>query len=174
MGSEHIGHSFTAGIDFLPNRTLSYFPVSHSHVFGRLIVAAGSDDPRRAAECFADEVIVDFPSVAPAVDRMRRAFMLDERGEALPAAVRISPREARQGVRIPVHVPMRSTCPDCGGRGETWAEVCPRCQGSGTELREQRLRVSVPPGVIDGSRFSLTVAGRHNPPTRIELHVRVS
>jgi len=142
--------------------------------FGHLVVAAGADDPGRESECFADDVIVDFPSVAPAVDRMRRAFLSDERGEALPADVRISQREARHGALVPVHVPVRATCPECGGRGETWAEVCTRCQGTGHELRQQRLRVSVPPGVSDGSRFSLTVAPRHNLPTRIELHVRVA
>ena len=46
-------------------------------------------------ECFADEIAIDFPSVAPAVERMRDAF-LGERagGEVLRADVSLSPRDA--------------------------------------------------------------------------------
>jgi hypothetical protein len=148
----------------------------HPHMydaFGYPIAVSG-DDARREADCFADEVIVDFPSVAPAIDRIRRAFLSEERAEALPAAVRLSPSEARHGALVPLHVPVRSTCRDCGGRGESWSGLCARCTGSGTELLQQRLRVSVPAGVVDGSRFRFTVAPRHNPPTHIELRVRVA
>lgn len=139
---------------------------------GAATVASG--DVRVDTSCFADEVVVDFPSVAPALDRIRRAFLAEERDAALSAAVRLSVREAREGATVPLEVPVRCTCHLCGGRGETWTERCHRCAGSGTELLRHQLRVSVPAGVLDGTRFRFTVTPRHNPPTRIELHVLVA
>jgi hypothetical protein len=136
--------------------------------------AVASGDVRVDSSCFADEVVVDFPSVAPALDRIRSAFLAEERDAALSAAVRLSAREARDGATVPLEVPVRCTCHLCGGRGETWTERCHRCAGSGTELLRHQLRVSVPAGVLDGTRFRFTVTPRHNPPTRIELHVLVA
>ena len=140
---------------------------------GPLAIVGGTDS-RSEASCFADEVVVDFPSVAPAVDRMRSAFLADERAAALNAALRLSHREAREGAVVPLEVPVRCTCHACGGRGETWTERCVRCQGSGIELRRHQLKVSVPAGVLDGSCFNFTVTPRHNPPTRVELRVLVA
>ena len=142
--------------------------------FGRsALVATGADAPQTDG-CFADEVVVDFPSVASAVDRMRRAFLADERGTSLTAAIRLSPREARVGATVPLEVPVRCTCRDCGGRGETWTERCPQCAGSGTRTLRHQLQVSVPAGVLDGTRFYFTVTPRQDPATRIELHVLVA
>jgi hypothetical protein len=131
-------------------------------------------DARPDARCFADEVVIDFPSVASAVDRMRSAFLEEERAAALSAAVRVSAREARIGAMVPLEVPVRCTCHECGGRGETWTEPCHRCQGSGNELRHHQLRVALPAGVLDGTCFNFTVTPRHNPPTRVELRVLVA
>lgn len=135
-------------------------------------VAGGAID--REANCFADEVVVDFPSVAPAVDRMRSAFLADERDATLSAAIQLSMREAMEGATVPLDVPVRCTCHACGGRGETWTEPCARCAGSGIELLRHQLQVLVPAGVLDGTRVHLTVTPRHNPPTRIELRVLVA
>jgi DnaJ-class molecular chaperone len=136
-------------------------------------VAAGIEATADAS-CFADEVVVDFPSVAAAVDRMRNAFLADERGASLTLAMRLSVHEARTGATVPLEVPVRCTCRDCGGRGETWTERCPQCAGSGTRVLRHQLRVSVPAGVLDGTRFYFTVTPRQDPPTRIELHVLVA
>jgi hypothetical protein len=141
--------------------------------FGSTAAAVAGAAIREDASCFADEVVVDFPSVAPAVDRIRRAFLADERAAALSAAIQLSRREAMAGATVPLEVPVRCTCHSCGGRGETWPEPCTRCAGSGTELLHHQLQVSVPAGVLDGARFHFTVTPRHNPPTRIELHVLV-
>ena len=143
--------------------------------FGRGSVALfDAADARPDAGCFADEVVIDFPSVAPAVDRMRNAFLEDERAASLSAAIRLSTREARNGAMVPLAVPVRCTCHACGGRGETWTEPCHRCQGSGTELRHHQLQVAVPAGVLDGTCFRFTVTPRHNPSTRVELRVLVA
>src|SRR5687767_6201340 len=149
MASAHIGHSFTA-IDFSsggPYRTPSFMRGNTFRPIGgdRVAIMAG-EDSRLDASCFADEVVIDFPSVAPAVDRMRSAFLADEVAAALSAAIRLSRREARDGAIVPLEVHVRCTCRDCGGRGETWTEPCVRCQGSGTELRHHQLQVAVPAG----------------------------
>jgi hypothetical protein len=138
------------------------------------VAVAGVDARHDAASCFADEVVIDFPSVAPAVDRMRQAFVADERGEAQRAFITLSTREALEGTTVPLEVPVRCTCHTCGGRGETWTEACRPCRGSGVELLRHQLQVLVPAGVIDGTRFCFTVIPRHHPPTRIELQVQVA
>ena len=140
---------------------------------GPVVIVSGTDS-RAEASCFADEVVVDFPSVAPAVDRMRSAFLADERAAALSAAIRLSHCEARDGAMVPLEVPVRCTCHECGGRGETWNEPCARCQGSGVQLTPHQFQVAVPAGVLDGACFTFTVNPRHNPPTRVELRVLVA
>ena len=139
----------------------------------RIAVLTG-DDARHARNCFADEVVVDFPSVAPAVDRVRSAFLGCERAEAHHATIQLSGREALDGVTRPLAVPVRCTCTGCGGRGESWTERCLRCSGTGIELLEHQLQVTLPPGVSDGACFHFTVTPRHHPSTPIELHVHVS
>jgi hypothetical protein len=142
--------------------------------FGRsALVATGADAPQTDG-CFADEVVVDFPSVAPAVERIRRSFLHDERAASLRATIQLTAREARSGALVPLEVPVSSTCRRCGGRGETWTEPCGCCNGSGAELRRHQLHVSVPAGVVDGARFNFTLIPRHDPPTRIELCVLVA
>jgi hypothetical protein len=139
----------------------------------RIAVMTG-DEARHHANWFADEVVVDFPSVAPAVDRVRSAFLVGERAETLRTTIQVSPREALEGATLPLEVPLRCTCRDCGGRGESWTERCLRCDGSGVEVFRHQLQVTLPRGVCDGTRFHFTVTPRHNPSTRIELHVLVS
>jgi hypothetical protein len=138
----------------------------------RVAVMAG-EDGRFDVSCFADEVVIDFPSVAPAVDRIRRAFLADERPVALSTSIRLSPREAMVGATVPLEVPVRCTCGECGGRGESWTAPCVRCHGGGTELLRHSLQVTIPAGILDGARFQFTVTPRHSPSTRIELTVRL-
>lgn len=141
---------------------------------GGPVAIVGTDDHQHDATCFADDVVVDFPSVLPAIDRMRRAFVADDRGEPLRAALRVSADDARAGARLPIEVPVRCTCRSCGGRGGTWAEPCRVCGGQGVELHPHQVQVALPAGVADGSRFHFTVIARHNPPTRIELEILVA
>ena len=140
---------------------------------GPQVAVIGGEEGHREVSCFADEVVVDFPSMAHAVDRMRSAFLAADRADALDAAIRLSRREAAAGAVVPLDVPVRCTCHDCGGRGESWAEPCACCSGHGTELLHHQLRVSVPAGVVDGARFHFTVTPRHHPSTRIELRIHV-
>lgn len=140
---------------------------------GNQLAVITGEDPRHAS-CFADEVIIDFPSVAGAVDRIRRAFLADERPAPETAVIQLSRRDADRGVIAPLEVPLICTCRRCDGRGESWTESCLHCGGRGTERLRQQLRVTIPAGVLDGTRFVFTVTPPHNPPTRIELSVLVA
>lgn len=137
-------------------------------------IAVASGESRDDSSCFADEVGIDFPSIVPAVDRIRSAFLAEEAENPLSTVIQLSAREARDGARVPVDVPVRCICRDCGGRGETWTEPCSRCHGSGAEQVRHHLQVTVPAGVLDGARFRFTLTPFHHPPTRIELRVLVA
>src|SRR3954466_4614704 len=125
-------------------------------------------------ECFADEIAIDFPSVGNVVDRMRDAF-LGERGDAdvLRAEVSRSQREAFAGHVVSLRLPVRITCPNCGGRGETWTEPCTLCLGSGASLFQQALRVTVPPRVADGACVRFRLKSPDASPVRVELRVAI-
>jgi len=112
--------------------------------------AVVDEDNAHDTSCFADEVVIDFPSPARAIDRMRRAFVAEERS-ALSAELHVSRSEARAGATVHLAVPVRGTCRICGGRGETWTDRCGRCAGSGTEVVRHQLAVSLPAGVHDGA-----------------------
>lgn len=125
-------------------------------------------------ECFADEIAIDFPSVGHLLDRMRHAF-LGERadGDTLMTEVSLSSGDAWKGIVVPLEVPIRGTCPLCGGRGETWAEPCADCCGTGESLFHQRVRLSVPPGVADGARFRFRVSSPDAAELRVEVRVAI-
>jgi hypothetical protein len=140
---------------------------------GEPVALVSTDDRPVDISCFADEVVIDFPSVALAVDRIRRGFLVDEPPRRWPMTVHLSASEARRGVTTPLEVPVRLTCYQCGGRGESWSERCSRCDGSGTLLLHHVVQVTIPAGVIEGDRFYFTVVPRQHTPTRIELQVSV-
>lgn len=125
-------------------------------------------------ECFADEIAIDFPSVGHAVERMRNAFLGEhDDDEILSAEVCLSSREASGGMIVPLDVPVRGTCPACGGRGEVWAERCKGCRGTGDALFHHPVRLTLPAGVVDGARFRFRVKSPHAPPVRVEVRVAI-
>jgi hypothetical protein len=125
-------------------------------------------------ECFADEIAIDFPSVGRVVERMRDGF-LGERVDAdvLRAEVSLSRQEASSGLVVPVAVPVRTTCPRCGGRGETWTEPCADCLGTGESWRHHSVRVSVPRGIADGARLRFRLRIPDASSVRVEVRVAI-
>jgi DnaJ-class molecular chaperone len=125
-------------------------------------------------ECFADEIAIDFPSVGRVVDRMRDAF-LGERPDAdvVSAEVCLSEHEAWRGRIVPLEVPIRGTCPACGGRGETWTERCHRCCGTGASLFVHSVKVALPARVADGATFRFRVRSPHAASVRVEVRVAI-
>ena len=125
-------------------------------------------------ECFADEIAIDFPSVGRVVERMRDAFLGQHvDADLLRADVSLSQREAFAGLVVSVDVPLRVTCPHCGGRGETWTEACTLCRGTGESKLHHPVRVTVPPRVADGARFRFRIKSPGAPPVRVELRVAI-
>ena len=125
-------------------------------------------------ECFADEIAIDFPSVGRVVERMRDAFLGEvEDVDLLRADVWLSQREAFDGLVVPVTVPMRITCPHCGGRGESWTERCHLCGGSGHATFPHEVRVSVPARVADGACVRFRLRSPDSAPVRVELRVAI-
>ncbi len=122
---------------------------------------------------FADEVDVDFPSISSLVERMRESFFGPTLGHPLSAEVRLTPKQASAGVKVPLDVSLRHTCPVCGGRGEVWLEPCGVCAGSGAGLLPHQLQLVVPPGVRDGTCLRFDVTAPFAPATCVEVRISV-
>jgi molecular chaperone DnaJ len=120
-----------------------------------------------------DEVAIDFPSVATVLDRMRHSFFGVGPTVTLFAEIVVTPREAFYGVTVPLEVPLRCTCPRCGGRGETWSEGCLSCCGLGEVPTAHEMRVRIPAGVREGSTFRFSVTPPGAPSTVVEVRVSI-
>ena len=133
---------------------------------------------RDRVPAFNDDVANDFPSmatIARLVPRMRAAFFSTEAevGETHTAHIELTQTEAFKGVRIPFHLPVRPTCPVCGGRGEIGMEFCGLCAGIGTGRLFHQLHFSVPPGVRHGECLKFSVTPPFAAETRVELHIAI-
>jgi hypothetical protein len=127
-----------------------------------------------AHECFADEIAIDFPSAGRVVERMRDSFLCEPPAHDLfEAELSLSPRDAFAGRVMPLVVPIRGACPRCGGRGESWAEPCLQCAGSGEALFHHTVNVAVPPRVSDGATFRFRVTSRHTGSVRVNIRVAI-
>jgi molecular chaperone DnaJ len=125
------------------------------------------------AEWMADEVAIDFPSVSSVLDRMRDSFFRGERETSLAAEIILTPQEAFHGTMVPLHIPLRRTCPRCGGRGEVWAEWCAACGGAGEIAAVERVRLRLPPGVREGARFRFTVSPQSAARTFVDVRITI-
>lgn len=123
---------------------------------------------------FADEVTVDFPSLAPLTARARQAFLAGSEKpprDALSAEVCVSTDDAYRGAVVPLGLRVHGTCHECGGRGEVWSEPCARCSGTGDVEVYHRLALTIPPRVSDGSRFHFRIAAGQ---AAVRVQVRVA
>ena len=128
-------------------------------------------------DCFADEIAIDFPSVEPAVERMRDAF-LGERpddDDVLRREVRVSRREAWDGL---VGADRRADSRACAGTAAAAAKSGPSrardCHGTGAALLHHAVRLTLPPGVADGARFRFRVSSPGAEPVRVEVRVAIT
>ena len=140
---------------------------------GRGRSAAAPGRAEASDEAFRDEVDVDFPSMAKLVGRMRRSFFGEAASRLLSADVRLTPSQADRGVSVPFDVPLRHTCPVCGGRGEVWPDPCGACRGSGVGLLPHQLQLVVPPGVRDGTCLRFDVTPPYAPAARVRMRISV-
>jgi hypothetical protein len=135
-------------------------------------LAAHSADPGRA--CFADEAGIDFPALAVAVERMRRAFVGAEASPAIEVPLDLRRASALRGGDMSVQLPVRRTCERCGGRGEAWDEPCATCAGAGHTEETRDITIALPRGLTDGDRLLVRLGGRHVVPTALTLHVTLT
>jgi molecular chaperone DnaJ len=137
----------------------------------RLLIGNGAAHGR--AEWLTDEIAIDFPSVSSVLDRMRHSFFGDTPLVSLSAEIVVSPYEAFWGTIVPLGVPLRRTCPRCGGRGETWEEWCSVCEGDGEIAAHHEMQLRVPAGVREGERFRFSVMPPGAPHTVVEVRVSI-
>jgi hypothetical protein len=137
----------------------------------RLLVGRRGAHPR--AEWLADEIAIDFPSVASVLDRMRHSFFGAAVSVSLSAEIVLTPQEAFWGAVVPLGVPLRRTCPRCGGRGETWEECCGVCEGEGEVASLHEVQLRIPAGVQESERFRFSVAPAGAPHTLVEVRISI-
>jgi DnaJ-like protein len=123
-------------------------------------------------DCLADEVAIDFPSVSTVLDRMRHAFFGD-RQTRRPPDVFVTPQEAFWGAVVPIAVPIRRTCAQCGGRGEVWNDWCVACGAAGDLPARHQVRLRIPAGVRDGTHVRFRVVAAGIPETIIDARIVV-
>jgi DnaJ-class molecular chaperone len=98
------------------------------------------------------------------------------RGRDIDAEVEVALRDAMRGARMRIELDAEDGCTNCGGtgviareerRGKTRvvraAQPCPVCHGRGTILARRSLEVTIPPGVVDGTRMRLKGQGGKGP-----------
>ncbi len=132
---------------------------------------------RLEAACFADEIAIDFPSVGNLLARAREQFLAEEtfdRGLTLEAEVAVSSLEAYRGTVVPVELRLMTTCERCGGRGETWAEPCAPCRGTGCLPIRHYLKVPVPPRVTHGACLYFRLGAPLDALTRVQVKVAIT
>src|SRR5687768_10210119 len=120
-----------------------------------------------------DEIAIDFPSVSSVLDRMRSSFFGASVAAGLSAEVELTAEEAFWGVSVPLDIPLRQTCTGCGGRGEVWEQWCSTCGGDGEVSAAHALRLRVPAGVRQGTRFRFSVTPPGAVPTTVEVRITV-
>ena len=123
----------------------------------------------------AREIPLGFPSMSPLVPRVVHAFLGPAAGDrpTHSAEISVTSRQARDGAHVPVTLRVRPTCPVCGGRGETWAEPCGVCQGTGSGVMSHQVQLSIPPGVRDGARLRFCIRAPFSADANVELRVAV-
>jgi hypothetical protein len=125
------------------------------------------------ADCLADEVHRDFPSVLTVLDRMRHSFFGGAAAQETGPDIVVTPHEAFWGAIVPLHVPVRRTCTACGGRGEVWNEWCADCGGVGDLDARQAVNLRVPAGVRDGSRIRFRIAAPGIRPALVDARINI-
>lgn len=97
-------------------------------------------------------ILHDFDVISPSFNALRDHLLRNFTGQGTPKAQRVdsltvdvhlTPYEARQGVKIPVGIPIFVRCGVCGGSGREWFSQCLACRGQGLVETEQTINVSI-------------------------------
>ena len=85
------------------------------------------------------------------------------RGADVAGELHLTLREALHGCKKSLQVRLPEACGACHGAGHVGPQLCNSCQGSGEFLRSRKLEVTVPPGVVEGSKIRLRGQGTKSP-----------
>ena len=121
----------------------------------------------------ADEISTGFPSMTRLVPRVLTDFLGSANQPTHQTRVALTAHQAFHGVRVPLDLPVRPTCPICGGRGETWATSCGVCDGTGSGSFSHHVQFPIPAGVHDGARLTFTVSPPFAADARVELRIAI-
>ena len=104
------------------------------------------------------------PGLEEVASRFRRSFThpdlpKSQRPEPLRLEVLLPPDRAVHGGLLELSVPVFYPCRSCQGSGGIGPFSCRRCNGHGMEEHEERVQLSVPAGLRDGSVFALPLRG---------------
>src|ERR1051325_1617005 len=81
------------------------------------------------------------------------------RGEDLEARMDIDFLDAVRGFQTGLSLQRPTTCDRCGGTGKVADKTCPVCGGSGRVVRQDTVRVNIPPGAETGKRIRVPGKG---------------
>jgi len=101
-----------------------------------------------------------YPSFDEIFDSLWNIFDLRSRSKAeifrtLTMEVLLTRDQARRGGRVQILVPVRISCPTCGGFGDLGFYQGWRCSGIGTSPDEFPLQVEYPPGIQDSYQVAI-------------------
>jgi hypothetical protein len=104
------------------------------------------------------------PGLDEVANRFRRSFThpdlpKSQHPQPLRLEVLLPPDRAARGGLLELAVPVFYPCRTCHGSGGIGPLACRRCDGRGMEEHEERIQLSVPARLRDGSVFSLPLRG---------------
>lgn len=85
----------------------------------------------------------------------------------------LSRREAADGGRFPISIPVTAACSHCRGRGWRWVGICPACSGAGIRRYDHQFDLQVPPNVTNFAEARLSLAKTGLPGVNLWLRIRV-
>ena len=85
------------------------------------------------------------------------------KGASVEHPIEVTLEEAFHGATRTLQFDSQEPCATCDGSGQIAGAVCHVCQRTGSVAKQRRLEVTIPPGVVTGSR--VRVAGEGQPGT---------
>jgi DnaJ-class molecular chaperone len=89
----------------------------------------------------------------------RPAQPFAQRGQDLETTIDLTLREAYEGGKKSISLQVEDICPRCQGTGTERGRICPNCHGTGRIITTKKFDVTIPKGVRDGQRIRLAGQG---------------
>ena len=139
-------------------------------IFGNIFGGGGARGPRRGAD-IGYVLELDLEEAVAGAEKRIELPTLDAcddcsgTGSADGKLTTCGACHGRGQVRIQRGIfTVQQPCPQCDGRGQTFAAPCQTCHGNGRLQRSKTLDVNIPAGVDSGDRIRLAGEGEAGPP----------